>query len=1244
MKTRSNTAAAILSNTKDLEEALLAAQDAEGSALRENEKYLDSIQGKIDLFTNAVQTMWSNTLDDDLIKNIVEFGTTLVKLVDDVGLFKFALSGLLTYISTKYVGINWAHPIQSFKTLFGKPAVTSIEDMQKNLQKLQQTYDDAFAKWKADPTQETRQGVVDAKNNLGAYNQKLTNTIETTSALETAQKNLTNAQANLNNYKGNDPKQLYKYQNAVDRAQKKVDKLKVAQQETSKTGSTGWQKLGDKVSGFAQKVQSAIASMLVMYAISKAMQLISDLFDFAIETAEEAKETFEDLSADLSNTESELRSLESQLEDIQSQIKDINENAPLTFTEQEELSRLQSESIELQRQIDLMDKLREQQQQGVNASAVNASSKYAQTGVKTGKTTGENVGEKAGTGALIGAGAGSVVLAGVGTSLVSGMLTGTAAASWAGPIGMLIGAAIGAIVGGVGGAVTGGIQSASEETVGESLDNMKAQYEKLQLEYESARQKYMGNPDEDNKEEFEEAQKAIREYEANMSNYLLEMDAIYSQMDWKTATEEERQAMQDFYDTQDKWAIQSGGANAKTNAIARIFGENADENLKNIKSKIEDAVEEGEHFQLKDVLDEEEYSKLLNRLHSIGLGASDVTAYFRDMYQAEVEAMNDTSTENAVKEVANLTSGIKALKGAFDELRTEGKLSVDSLMGLKDIFGSTEGWDTFINTMSTGVATMDEMEGVTSALAENYIKDKITPDKWNPEEYLTYINNLESLGVTNARDFVNGLLQQAAIDGVLNGKFGDIDEAEDFYSSDNYKVDVPDELLEMAEIVQEAKTNATAVFDAKTAYDASMNNKETYLHYKQRADEIEREHFGMVNSEKYKQYIKKVNKMEEIERDGFNPSNAYEYSYLDSDVRSFERSDFYKHMQELEAEYFDIRGKLEEYSYDASLPVVTEADVESANKAAENAKTAYQDALNKYKLRLDIELIDVNDLIDDLQNVYDTLTSAAKEYAENGGYVSVDTLQALLGLEPKYIGLLYNEQGQLDLNTESIQRMTQARIMEAAILEVKSYLTNLENAAIAGNVGQLAALTEATSIATDTEWGFVDAKLATIQATMIANGVSADEAKKYTENARHNIESIKALATTTANNISNTISSSGNTAKAEAEDAFQKAMTYWENRIGANQAKYEQVQNEIDLLESQGKQAGAAYYQKQIELEKERRWLLQQQEAEAKRMLSTFTEGSDEWFRKKPAYWEINKRIPLNCWNFLRALYTTTQG
>ena len=98
-KNRANTLAAILGNMTDLEGAYESALNAEGSALRENEAYLDSIQGRIDLFNNTVQTMWMNFIDSEAVKFIIDLGAGLIKLVDNIGLLKTALAGVLTYFN-----------------------------------------------------------------------------------------------------------------------------------------------------------------------------------------------------------------------------------------------------------------------------------------------------------------------------------------------------------------------------------------------------------------------------------------------------------------------------------------------------------------------------------------------------------------------------------------------------------------------------------------------------------------------------------------------------------------------------------------------------------------------------------------------------------------------------------------------------------------------------------------------------------------------------------------------------------------------------------------------------------------------------------------------------------------------------------------------------------------------------------------------------------------------------------------
>lgn len=71
-----------MQNPTQLKAAYEDAQKSAGSAARENEKHLDSIQGRIDLFINAVQTFWTNLIDDQWVKSIVDIGTTGVKILD----------------------------------------------------------------------------------------------------------------------------------------------------------------------------------------------------------------------------------------------------------------------------------------------------------------------------------------------------------------------------------------------------------------------------------------------------------------------------------------------------------------------------------------------------------------------------------------------------------------------------------------------------------------------------------------------------------------------------------------------------------------------------------------------------------------------------------------------------------------------------------------------------------------------------------------------------------------------------------------------------------------------------------------------------------------------------------------------------------------------------------------------------------------------------------------------------------
>ena len=83
-KNRASTVAGLLENYELIDEVIQTAENAEGSALQENERYLQSIEGHIALLTNQIQEFWFSFIDTDAVKIIVDFLTTLVSLATDL--------------------------------------------------------------------------------------------------------------------------------------------------------------------------------------------------------------------------------------------------------------------------------------------------------------------------------------------------------------------------------------------------------------------------------------------------------------------------------------------------------------------------------------------------------------------------------------------------------------------------------------------------------------------------------------------------------------------------------------------------------------------------------------------------------------------------------------------------------------------------------------------------------------------------------------------------------------------------------------------------------------------------------------------------------------------------------------------------------------------------------------------------------------------------------------------------------
>lgn len=77
-KNRSNYASAVIQNIGTAINSLDTSENSDGSALKEHEKYIDSIEGKVKQFQAQWQELSTTTVSSDIVKGVVDTGSGLL--------------------------------------------------------------------------------------------------------------------------------------------------------------------------------------------------------------------------------------------------------------------------------------------------------------------------------------------------------------------------------------------------------------------------------------------------------------------------------------------------------------------------------------------------------------------------------------------------------------------------------------------------------------------------------------------------------------------------------------------------------------------------------------------------------------------------------------------------------------------------------------------------------------------------------------------------------------------------------------------------------------------------------------------------------------------------------------------------------------------------------------------------------------------------------------------------------------
>lgn len=328
---QANTLTAIITNMGDAQNALATSLNSDGSAMKENQKYLDSIQGKLDQLEASAQTFSINLLNSEVVKFFVDvargaldFATALQKinvLIPSIvaGLATIKNKGLFTVSPTSDGNVGLGFGGTSFENLIKMSTATGSSN------KFQQIWSGY---------KNNSSGVVNI-DILKKYNKLLDEHVNAYEAAKQACGDYTGSEIYAN-------KVTRQYIDGAGGKQvENLDEIEAAN-KTATTSTIGLTA--------AQIALNAALSIGISLLISLAIKGIQ----YVINYTDNLREKLADIKDELESNNSDIESLSDELSGVIQRLKELEMLGPLTLTQSEEKKNLEDQNIELSRQIALL--------------------------------------------------------------------------------------------------------------------------------------------------------------------------------------------------------------------------------------------------------------------------------------------------------------------------------------------------------------------------------------------------------------------------------------------------------------------------------------------------------------------------------------------------------------------------------------------------------------------------------------------------------------------------------------------------------------------------------------------------------------------------------------------------------------------------------------------------------------------------------------------------------------------------
>lgn len=317
-KRNANVTSALIKNFSEAEKVLATSQNSSGSALSENEKYLDSINGKISQLKAQFEDISRQVLSSDTVKWTADLLQNVLKLVDGLAETKTLLPTIFALIATnKGLGVAGTDSLGNI-TVFGK----TKEQRATNKYLGSVVDENTFLGFKSPVLNLTS----DELKTLKAFNAEI---ISGTAGQEAFEKHLSKSR----DYVKNLGQEL------------EVGAVSMQTIETATTGASTAMAVFNSLKAMAFNFGIGIAIEAVIYFVKLGIE--------AIPTAKKLSENLSEINNELKTLKSESESLNSELKTTVDRINELENKGSLTLVEENELAKLRQVSEEYRAQIAL---------------------------------------------------------------------------------------------------------------------------------------------------------------------------------------------------------------------------------------------------------------------------------------------------------------------------------------------------------------------------------------------------------------------------------------------------------------------------------------------------------------------------------------------------------------------------------------------------------------------------------------------------------------------------------------------------------------------------------------------------------------------------------------------------------------------------------------------------------------------------------------------------------------------------